>query len=342
MTSINPLGLPPQMVLLQLVQGIMVSKSLQAVAELGIADLLAGSAKTAEELAQATSTHPAALFRLLRALAGLGIFRQNESGRFENTELSEPLRSDSPVSMRDYVIHFPHEGYIRAWMSLMSVLRTGEPSFEKVNGSSLWEYYQQHPDLSERFDRAMTALASVELKMILEAYDFSPFKTLIDVGGGQGLLLASILKAYPHMLGTLFELPAVAEGAMAYLASQGVADRCKVVAGDAFESVPAGFDAYILKNVLHDWSDDKCTALLERCREVIPPRSRLIIVDSVIVPGNTPNLTNWFDMHMMVALGGRERTENEFRSLLKGAGFSLTMAKSLPAPLLGIVEAVPS
>ncbi|MBI3359783.1 MAG: methyltransferase [Chloroflexi bacterium] len=325
---------------MQLVQGWMVAKALQAVAELGIADLLADSAKTSEELARATSTNPSALFRLLRALAGRGVFRQNESGLFENTALSEPLRSDSPTSVRDYLIYAPNDGNVRAWMRLMSVLQTGEPSFAEANGCELWEYFQQHSDLGERFNRAMTTLASGNNRMVLEAYDFSPFKTLIDVGGGQGQLIAEILKAHPHLRGTLFDLPAVADGARAHLTAQGVVDRCEFVAGDAFTSIPAGFEAYVLKNVLHDWSDDRCAVLLDRCRAAIPPHGKLIIVDAVMVPGNDSHPAKWFDLHMMVALGGRERTEKEFRNLLQRVGFTLTMAKSLPAPI-GIVEAIP-
>jgi hypothetical protein len=226
-------------------------------------------------------------------------------------------------------------------MRLMSVLQTGEPSFAAANGCELWEYFRQHPDLGERFDHAMTSLASGNNHMVLRAYDFSPFKTLIDVGGGQGLLLAGILKAHSHLRGTLFDLPSVAKGATAYLSAQGVADRCEFMAGDAFQSIPAGFDAYILKNVLHDWNDDKCALLLERCRSAIPAHSKLIIVDAVMVPGNEPHPSKMSDLHMMVTLGGRERTEDEFRKLLRDAGFTVTMAKPLPAPSIGLVEAIP-
>jgi hypothetical protein len=224
---------------------------------------------------------------------------------------------------------------------LMSVLQTGEPSFAAANGCELWEYFQQHPDLSERFDRAMTSLASGSNRMVLQSYDFSPFRTLIDIGGGHGLLITSILKTHSHLRGTLFDLPSVAEGAKTYLSAQGIADRCEFVAGDAFKSIPGGFDAYIVKNVLHDWSDDKCAMLLERCRAAIPQHSKLIIVDTVMVPGNDPHPSKMSDLHMMVALGGRERTEDEFRKLLGDAGFTVTMVKPLPAPGVGIVEAIP-
>ena len=192
---------PPHAVLMQLTQGMMISKALQAVAELGIADLLAQGPRTVEDLAQATSTHAPSLFRLLRALASRGIFRQNESGCFEQTALSEPLCSDSPASVRNYVIYAPHDGNLRAWMSLISVLQTGEPSFAAANGCDMWEYFQQKPEIGERFNRAMTSLASANNRLILQAYDFSPFRTIIDVGGGQGLLLATILQAHPHLRG---------------------------------------------------------------------------------------------------------------------------------------------
>lgn len=341
MNSANPSDAPPNAVLMRLAQGILVSKALQAVAELGIADLLTESPRSVEELARATATNPSALFRLLRALAGMGIFRQDESGRFQQTALSEPLRSDSPVSVRDYLMYAPHDGNLRAWMHLMSVLQTGEPSFAAANGCSMWEYFQQKPDIGERFNRAMSSLARANNQMLLQAYDFSPFKTLIDVGGGRGLLLTSLLRAHPHLRGTLFDLPTVTESAKAHFKANTVADRCEIVAGDAFKSIPAGFDAYLMKNVLHDWNDDQCAVLLERCRAAIPPHGKLIIVDAVMVPGNDPHPAKWFDLHMMVALGGRERTAEEFASLLRGASFTMTLAKPLPA-LLGIVEAKPA
>jgi len=326
---------------MQMVQGMMVAKSLQAAAELGIADRLGDSARSIDDLARTTGTDRSALFRLLRALASLGIFQQDDSGRFRQTALSEPLRSDSPGSVRDYLMYAPHDGNLRAWMGLASVLRTGEPSFAEANGCTMWDYFLQHPEVGERFDRAMTSLAAANNRMLLEAYDFSPFSTLIDVGGGQGLLLAGILRAYPNLRGTLFDLPAVAARAEAAFASGGVDGRAEVVAGDAFESIPAGFDAYLMKNVLHDWDDERCTRLLERCRAAIPRHGKLILVDAVMLPGNDPHPAKWFDLHMMVALGGRERTAEEFRSLLETAGFILTRAEPLPG-LVGIVEAVPA
>ena len=294
---------PPHVVLMQLVQGMMLAKALQSVAELGIADLLKNAPHTCEELAEATATHAPSIHRLLRALASRGVFREDEHGRFENTKLSEPLRSDDPMSVRNYVIYALHDGNMLAWMRLMSVLRTGEPSFLAATGFDVWGYFNEHPDIGEQFNQAMTSLASGTNRMVLQAYDFSPFKTLVDIGGGQGLLLASLLKVHPHLHGVLFDLFSVAEGARQYLQLQGLTDRCDCLSGNAFESIPPGYDAYVMKNVLHDWSDERALVLLERCRAAIPAHGRLIIVDAVMVPGNEPHPAKWFDLHMMVALG---------------------------------------
>jgi hypothetical protein len=250
------------------------------------------------------------------------------------------MRSDSPDSVRDYLTYTSHDANMLAWMRIMSVIETGEPSFVAANGCDLWEYFRQHPDIGEQFNCAMTALTKPSNRIVLREYDFSPFKTVIDIGGGQGLLLASLLKTYPHMRGALFDLPPVVESAKRYVETEGVADRCQFVAGDAFESVPRGFDAYVYQHILHDWSDDKCAVLLKRCRDAIPPNGKLIILDAVMVPGNDPHPSKWFDLYMMVALGGRERTEDDFRVLLRNAGFKLTLAKPLPIPV-GVVEAVP-
>ncbi len=331
---------PAQVVLMQLVQGFMVAKALQTAAELGIADLVAQAPKTAEELATSTSTDARSLLRLLRGLASRGIFRQDETGRFQNTPLSEALRSDAPMSARDYVIYAVHDGNVLAWTQLMSVLRTGEPSFAAANGTDVWGYFEQHPDVGERFNRAMTALGAGNIRLVVDAYDFSPFTTIVDVGGGEGTLLAAILARNPAARGILFDLPAVADSARRYLASQGLDNRTQVMSGSIFGSIPAGGDVYILKNVLHDWPDDKALLILERCRAAIPTHGKLVIADAVMTPGNDPHPSKWFDLHMMVALGGRERTEEEFRTLLARAGFELTSAKPLPAPI-GIVEAVP-
>lgn len=331
---------PPQARLIQIVQGMMASKALQLAAELGIADLLATDAKSTEELARTTSTHGPSLYRLLRALASIGIFRQTEEGLFENTELSEPLRADVPGSIRDYVIFAPNDSNVRAWMHLDSVVRTGEPSFVAANGADNWEYFAAHPELGEQFNRAMSNLSALGGPMIAYGYDFSGFQTIVDIGGGEGRLLASILAAHPGLRGAVFDLPAVAEPAAEFLRSQGLEERTEVLTGDMFAAIPGGYDAYVMRAVLHDWSDEKALILLENCRAAIPDHGKLLIFDAIMPPGNGPHFAKWLDLQMMVALGGRERNAEDFRRLLDRAGFGLTGARPLPA-MIGVVEAVP-
>jgi predicted O-methyltransferase YrrM len=229
---------------------------------------------------------------------------------------------------------------MRAWMDLMSVLRTGAPSFSAVNGVDLWGYLKQHPDLEERFNGAMTALSAANQELVTRAYDFSRFATIVDVGGGQGQFLAAILIASPRARGVLVDQQAAVAVGRRYFESQGLAARTETVVGNIFEALPAGYDAYVLKNILHDWSDEDAPRILARCRAAIPPRGTLVIVDAVITPGNDPHPSKWLDLQMMVALGGRERTEREFAALLERAGFRLTLAKPLPG-LVGVVEGVP-
>lgn len=333
-------GPPPGVALMQIVQGFMVAKVLQAVAILGVADLLAGGGRGVADLASATGTHAQSLGRVLRALASRGIFRQESDGRYVNTALSEMLRSDVAGSVRDYVIYAPHDGNVRAWSELDYVLRTGEQSFVRANGVDMWGYFAAHPDIEQSFNRAMTALSFGTQQMVLGACDFSRFGRVIDVGGGEGRLLAAILAAHPKVHGTLFDLPAAAGAAEEFLRAEGLDERADVVAGDMFVSVPAGYDAYVLKNILHDWPDEQSLQVLQVCRSAMSPDSRLIVLDAVIEPGNEPHPAKWFDLHMMVALGGRERTKDEFAALLDAAGFVLETAISLPGPM-GVVEAAP-
>jgi hypothetical protein len=332
-------NMSPVLVLAQHARGYLVSKSLQAVAELGIADLLKESPKDCEELAQLTSTHAPSLYRLLRALASLGIFQENEQGCFANTAFSEPLRSNVPNSIRDHVIYISHDGNMRAWMRFMDTLQTGESSFQKVNGQPLWEYLPEHPELEERFDTSMTQISRMQCKEAVGNCDFSGCSSVIDIGGGQGMLLAEILQAYPQLQGAVFERESVAERATQYLAAQGVAERGEIISGSFLETVPSGYDAYVMKQVLHNWSDEEAGKILCRCRRAMSGQGRLVIFDTVIMPGNEPHQAKWFDLHMLVLLGGKERTAKEFDSLLAQAGFRMTRA--VQGETIGIVEAVP-
>jgi O-methyltransferase domain/Dimerisation domain len=331
---------PSSVVLMQMAQGFMVAKALQAAAVLGIADLLAGGPQSVADLAAATSTNEPSLGRLLRALASRDIFCSDETGKYLNTPLSEALRGDVPGSARDYVIYAPHNGNVLAWTELDHVLRTGEPSFARANGAGFWEYLADHPDIEAAFNRAMTAMSAETNRLIVENCDFSRFDSIIDLGGGEGRLLAAILRANPSASGTLLDLPAAAEAASRYLGTEGLANRTNVVIGDLFASVPQEHDAYVLKYILHDWPDEKSLGILRVCRQAMRPQSRLIIIDAVIEPGNEPHPSKWLDLHMMVALGGRERTEKEFQALLSASGFALRSAIPLPGTT-GVVEAEP-
>ncbi len=273
---------------MQMAQGFMVAKALQAAAVLGIADLLAGGPRSVQDLAAATSTNEPSLARLLRALASRDIFRSDQAGRYLNTPLSDALRGDVPGSVRDYVIYAPHNGNVLAWTEFDHVLRTGESSFARVNGVGFWEYLADHPDIEVAFNRAMTALSAETNQLVVENCDFSRFDSIIDLGGGEGRLLAAILTANPRAMGTLLDLPTSTEAAKRYLATEGLADRTQVLIGDLFASVPTGHDAYVLKYILHDWSDEKSLDILRVCRRAMRPESHLIIVDAVIEPGNQP------------------------------------------------------
>ncbi|MEE9286590.1 MAG: methyltransferase [Gammaproteobacteria bacterium] len=331
----------PQAVLMRMARGFWAAKALQVVAELGIANLVAQESKSAEELSKVLGVDSDALYRLLRALASEGIFKEGRDSRFENTPFSEAIRDDVPGSVRDYVINAPHDGSMLAWMKFMDVVKTGKASFEDVNGCDDYEYYRRHPDIGERFNKQMTAMSSQITSALVKSYDFSQFKTLIDVGGGQGIVLASILGKNPQMHGCLYEQSSVIEGAKTFLETRGVINRCDLISGDFLESIPKGYDAYLLKHVLQDREDEKALTFLKNCRASIPKHGKLLIIEAVLSRDNAPHSAKWSDLHMMVThQGGRQRTKHEFDNLLRKSGFELKQVIAPPIPD-AIVEAVP-
>lgn len=344
MTDARQSNLSPQMTLIELAEGYRISKALEAVAELGIADLLKESPKTSVELALATSTHAPSLYRLLRAMASSGIFREDNQGRFENTPLSEVLCADAPHSVKDSVRFIPNDGSMLAWMRLIDVLKTGKSSYKDANGFAAWEYLQEHPEQAKLFNKTMTFFSSELAPVILDNYDFSAFKSIVDLGGGEGLLLASILNAYPHLHGVLFDMPSVVEQAKSHLHQKlGLSNRCEIISGSILEEIPSGYDAYIMKNVLHDWNDEDTCQIFQRCRKALPDHGKLIIFDAVMLSGNEPQKTKWLDLQMLIAFGSQERTAEEFKELLSRANFKMTKATPLPTPIgMGIIEATPA
>lgn len=320
----NANELPPSVMLLRLMTGMWTSQAIVLAAQLGIADLVVREPQGGEELARATGMHPSSLYRVLRALASIGVFREGEDGRFQLTPLAEPLRSDVPGSLRAFAIMLGQEWHWRAWGELPQSVQTGQSLFERAYGVTNFEYWAQHPEAGAIFDHAMTSRGVEQNAPVLAAYDFTGIGTMVDVGGGHGSLLAAILQAHPAMRGVLFDRLEVTAGAERYLQQAGLSGRCEVVAGDFFTSVPRGGDAYLLRSIIHDWDDERAVAILTQCHRAMPLQGRLLLVEWVVPPGNEPSFAKLLDLLMLVwTPGGKERTAAEFGTLLASAGFEL-------------------
>lgn len=337
----NVQGAAPPLALLHMVTGCWTSQALSVAATLGIADLLQEGPQSCTRLAEATQTHAGALYRVLRALASVGVFAEDEAGCFRLTPLAEPLRTDAPGSLRAFAIMLGAPEHWRAWEGVLHSVRTGQPAFDQVFGIPLFEYFPTHPEAARIFDDAMTSRSSQENTAIIAAYDFAAARTVVDVGGGQGTLLATILQVYPHVRGVLFDLPHVIAPARTRMESTGQTARCECVAGDFFAAVPAGGDCYLLKKVIHDWDDARAQRILTNCRTAIAGTGRLLLMEPLIPPGNEASFNKWLDLLMLVwNAGGRERTEREHQGLLASAGFHLSRIIPTNAGL-SILEAVP-
>jgi hypothetical protein len=317
-------GLSPRDNLLRMTNAYEASQAIHVAATLGIADLLEDEPRSAEDLAKATGTHAPTLYRILRALASVGVFAEQTDGRFGLTPSAEYLRSDVPGSIRAWAMLIGRPSFWTSWGHLLHSAGDGEPAFPELYGTNIWEYLAAHPKESAIFGAAMTSLSAGVVEAVVQSYDFSGVGTLVDVGGGEGAILAEILAANPALRGVLFDLPHVVAGAKDRLEQAGVADRCKVVVGSFFETLPEGVDAYLLKSIIHDWDDAAAIEILRKCRTGIADTGRLLVVERVIQPGNEPDRAKFSDLYMLVALGGRERTAEEFRSLLAKARFRLT------------------
>ncbi|MGE5775070.1 MAG: methyltransferase, partial [Chloroflexota bacterium] len=315
----KPNDTPPssnQQTLMQMINGYWNSQMICVAAKLGIADLVADGPKSSAELARTTGTHAPTLYRLLRALASLGVFVEDDQGRFGLTPLAEPLRTGVPDSLHDWVVFAAGVEAWRSWEQLSYSVTTGEAAFEHVWGMPNWDYRAQKPEANAIFNAAMISVSSRRIGPVMGAYDFSGIRTLVDVGGGHGAFIAAILSAYPMMRGILFDLPHVIAGAELVLQAAGIAGRCETIGGSFLEAAPGGGDAYLLSKVIHDWGDDLAAVILRNCRQVMTVHSRLLLVEAVIPPGNTPHPGKLADINMLIAnSGGRERTEAEFRAL---------------------------
>ena len=331
----------PALTLIDLLNGYRVTQALYVAARLGIADRLADGPQGSEELARATGAHAGALRRLLRALASFGVFAEQADGRFALTEVGALLRSDVPGSLRAGVIFYGDRRHWGAWGKLEQSVTSGETVWGPRAASAFFEMNTKDPEGAAIFNAAMTSLTSAFDAAVVAAYDFSRLRTLVDVGGGQGALISSILRANPGLRGILFDIPPVVDGARACTAA-GLAGRLELVAGDVFAAVPSGGDAYLLKWIIHDWDDERSLAILRNCHRAMPPEGRLLLVERV-VPERTDRSadtqsTLLTDLNMLVLTGGHERTAAEYRTLVGGAGFALARIVPTATPL-GIIEA---
>ncbi len=307
----------------RMITGYWTSQAIYAAAKLGIADLLKGGSKPVEQLAEESGTNSDALYRLLRALASVGIFVENEHKEFSLTPLAEPLQSDVEGSIRALSMMSGDEQF-QAWGEIVYSIQTGKTAFDKVFKKPIFDYLGEHPEKAAVFDAAMTGIHGRETVSILNAYDFSGIKVLADIGGGNGSNMIGILQKHSEMKGILFDLPHVIERAIPNIENADLKDRCKLVSGDFFDSVPKKADAYLMRHIIHDWDDEKSLTILRNCHTVMPENGKLLIVESVIPSGNDPFAGKFLDLVMMLIPGGKERTEEEYKILFQQAGFELT------------------
>ena len=328
-------AIPPHVLeMWNMMYGLVRTQVLNVAASLGLADILADGAKDAKALAEITGTHPESLARVLRCLVSCGLLSRDSEGGYSLTASGELLRRDAPVSGRAGGIFYGSHFIWDAWGSLLENVRTGKTAFELAHGAPVFEYLSTRPDDLRINTEFMTEMAGPRLLAAARSYEFPPSGVVVDVGGGEGAMLMAVLQANPGLKGVLIELPEVIETAREVLKDAGLADRCSLDAGDFFDGVPSGGDIYILSNILHDWDDEHAGRILANCRRAMSSGAKLFIVDA-IMPEDPPFTLAALDLQMMVVLGGKQRTEPEYRALIEQEGFRLT--KVVPS---GMMEAV--
>jgi ubiquinone/menaquinone biosynthesis C-methylase UbiE len=318
-----------------------ITQSIHVAAKLGLADLIKDGAQPVEALAQATATDALSLYRLLRLLASVGIFVEGAEKCFGLTPLATPLRSDVPGSLRALAAIYGEGMFWQPWGNILHTIQTGETAFEHVFGKNIYAYLAETPALATLFDQAMSGLVAQVAEAVAIAYDFSPFRHIVDVGGGKGVLVTAVLKQYPQLTATLLDLPQVIAYARQPIEVAGLADRCGLVSGDFFQAVPAGGDVYLLSTIICNWDDGHATTILKNCRRAMAQESKLLLVEIVIPPGNIPSPGKLLDLQMMMITGGRDRTAAEYRALLAAAGFTMTQVIAT-ASERSIIEAIPT
>ncbi len=321
----NRFSMPQAVVLQHMVFDVVIARCLYVVAESRIPDLLRNGSRSVEDLASETGLDPDALYRVLRTLSSVGFFRETEGRRFALTRLSECLRDDAAGSMLPTAQYVGADWIYAGWSEVMKTMRNGKTHHENNHGMPFFAWYDSKPEYRRIFDHAMTSMSAMAIPTITAAYDFSSLNTIVDVGGGEGGLLAAILRTAPHLKGILFDLPHVITKAqeVGLLSPVDVAPRVTMIGGDFFDGIPAGHDAYVLKWILHDWNDADASRLLATCHRAMRGSGKLLIVEMLVGKKNRLSLAKISDIGMLVLTGGRERTELEYRELLRHAGFVL-------------------
>jgi O-methyltransferase domain/Dimerisation domain len=316
--------LPPHVPLVQMAMAHWGSHVVYVAAKLGLADLLAKGPMSAEQLAERTDTHAPSLYRLMRTLASLGIMTEDSSHHFALTPIGEAMKTGAPGSARATILTIASPFWSSGFSELMYSVQTGKSGFEKLTKMPIFDWFSEHPEEASLFNETMLGIHGAEPAAVAAAYDFSGLKTIVDVGGSTGNLLATVLEHNPECRGILFDMPHVVRDAPAFLKARGLADRIKIEPGSFFENVPPGGDAYMLSHIIHDWSEDQCLTILNNCKRVMNSDTRLMIIEMVLPPGDTPHPGKMLDMMMLVGPGGRERTAEEYGELLGKAGLRLT------------------
>jgi hypothetical protein len=337
MTSSTP---DPAQQVLQIAVGYVASAALYTAITLNIADHLGAGPRNVSELARLSGANEDALFRVLRLLVSLGVFAETSARRFALNPAAELLRKDVPGSLRGMAVFLPDPFHFRVYANLLHSVTTGKPAVDTTVGMPVFEYLAKNPEYSKVFNDAMTALSAPVIAAALDAYDFGQIGVLVDVAGGHGEVLMSVLKKYPNVRGVLTDVGHVIDGAKPRIAAAGLADRCQAVPCDFFKAVPEGGDAYIMKHIIHDWDDGRATTILKNIgRAMGDKRGKVILLESVIADGGAPDFGKMLDIEMLAMPGGRERSADEFRALFAGAGFELTRVVPTKSPL-SVVEAV--
>jgi O-methyltransferase domain/Dimerisation domain len=323
----------------EIIMGFVPAQAVSVAAELGIADLLAKEPMSAERLAEETHTNPKTLFRLLRFLASIGIFQVDGMYRFSLTPLASLLRSGTPDSMRPMAQIMGRLGP-RTVNHLLDAVQSAKYPFQVAYGKHLFEYLSEHPQDAGIFDAAMNGFHGSETDAVLDAYNFAGISALADIGCGNGTVLSATLKRHPSMRGIFFDRPHVIERARRAIQAEGLSDRSEILAGSFFEGVPGGADAYFMRHIIHDWSDEPALQILRNIRQKMPPQGRLLIVEMIVPEGNDPSIAKGFDITMMLFPDGLERTEKEYRRLLEKGGFELS-GITPTASSVSVIEAKP-